>query len=96
MHLALYDFKRAKKCYSGLAQLVEHLTVNQVVVGSSPTTGVEVSLSRNAGAFLFLFLFNVWLLVRDWMYWRPLACLVYWMASLEAGIIIFLMTGVHY
>ena len=28
--------------YSGLAQLVEHLTVNQVVVGSSPTTGVFI------------------------------------------------------
>ena len=28
--------------YSGIAQLVEHLTVNQVVVGSSPTFAVAV------------------------------------------------------
>lgn len=29
------------KFYSGLAQLVEPLTVNQVVVGPSPTTGAS-------------------------------------------------------
>ena len=28
--------------YSGIAQLVEHLTVNQVVDGSSPPAGVVV------------------------------------------------------
>ncbi len=30
--------------YSGIAQLVEHLTVNQVVDGSSPPAGVIISM----------------------------------------------------
>ena len=32
--------------YSGIAQLVEHLTVNQGVDGSSPPTGVMESCPR--------------------------------------------------
>ncbi len=32
--------------YSGIAQLVEHLTVNQVVDGSSPPAGVHAGLAQ--------------------------------------------------
>ena len=36
--------------YSGIAQLVEHLTVNQVVDGSSPPAGVMLNyLAKYAG-----------------------------------------------
>ena len=42
--------------YSGLAQLVEHLTVNQVVVSSSLTTGV----------FFYLGELSEWLKEHDW------------------------------
>jgi hypothetical protein len=42
-------------CYSGIAQLVEHLTVNQVVVSSSLTAGVKVKrLMFFISRFLFL------------------------------------------
>jgi hypothetical protein len=40
--------------YSGLAQLVEHLTVNQVVVSSSLTTGAHETSCKGC---LFLILF---------------------------------------
>ncbi len=36
--------------YSGIAQLVEHLTVNQVVDGSSPPAGV--GLTRLTGGYM--------------------------------------------
>ena len=41
--------------YSGIAQLVEHLTVNQVVVSSSLTAGVidKKLLAIGLTAFLF-------------------------------------------
>ncbi len=46
--------------YSGIAQLVEHLTVNQVVVSSSLTAGVtdKWEVIADCGGFLFLFCFN--------------------------------------
>ncbi len=50
--IPLYYFSRAKNTYSGLAQLVEHLTVNQVVVSSSLTTGVlKRRVEQSGGAF---------------------------------------------
>ena len=37
---------RCRAYYSGIAQLVEHLTVNQGVDGSSPPTGVNGPLVK--------------------------------------------------
>ena len=37
---------------SSLAQSVEHLTVNQGVVGSSPTGGAKMECRHNVAAFL--------------------------------------------
>lgn len=48
--------------YSGIAQLVEHLTVNQVVVSSSLTAGVDKDVSCLASIF-FLRLLNIFLIV---------------------------------
>ncbi len=39
--------------YSSLAQSVEHLTVNQVVAGSSPAGGAKTKGERNALSFCF-------------------------------------------
>ena len=39
--------------YSSLAQSVEHLTVNQGVVGSSPTGGAKKKGTANGRALLF-------------------------------------------
>jgi hypothetical protein len=44
--------------YSGLAQLVEQLTVNQFVAGSSPASGVQAS-SANLFAELFFSLIKI-------------------------------------
>ena len=42
--------------YSGIAQLVEHLTVNQVVVSSSLTAGVDKKALITISAFFVLFI----------------------------------------
>ena len=44
--------------YSGIAQLVEHLTVNQVVVSSSLTAGVIIKESSTACWRLFSYTMN--------------------------------------
>ena len=44
--------------YSGIAQLVEHLTVNQVVVSSSLTAGVYVKSIDTYGNRYFFILHN--------------------------------------
>ena len=40
--------------YSELAQLAEHLTVNQVVAGSSPAFGAKTKRPSNDGLFVLL------------------------------------------
>ena len=44
--------------YSSLAQLAEHLTVNQVVAGSSPAGGAKKFRTRECAEFL-LFTFSL-------------------------------------
>ena len=41
--------------YSSLAQLAEHLTVNQVVAGSSPAGGAKTKKPDPVSGFLFCF-----------------------------------------
>ena len=48
--------------YSGIAQLVEHLTVNQVVDGSSPPAGVTEVLTK-----VSIFMYNQ----RFWLNYMP-------------------------
>lgn len=40
--------------HSGIAQLAEHLTVNQGVVGSSPTPGAKKTTRPTVGRFAFI------------------------------------------
>ena len=51
-------------CYSGIAQLVEHLTVNQVVVSSSLTAGA----TKAAGEFFISRFFIEWGILMDILY----------------------------
>ena len=46
--------KRLAVSYSSLAQSVEHLTVNQGVVGSSPTGGAKTESTASAVLFVLL------------------------------------------
>ena len=39
----MFGFEGLKTFYSSIAQSVEHSAVNRVVVGSSPTGGVETA-----------------------------------------------------
>ena len=57
--------------YSELAQLAEHLTVNQVVAGSSPAFGAKRTpkrcpflLASNAGLSFSYCLLNIWALSK--------------------------------
>ena len=46
------------RCHSGIAQSVEHLTVNQGVTGSSPVAGARIS-AVSADFFIKIFCGNL-------------------------------------
>ena len=46
-------FTKQHILYSSLAQLAEHLTVNQVVAGSSPAGGAKKKALAKASAFFY-------------------------------------------
>ena len=57
-NIACFPYNRSTQ-YSSLAQSVEHLTVNQVVAGSSPAGGAKEKADRFSGLlFLSLFLWR--------------------------------------
>ena len=47
-----FDPVHLHQIYSSIAQLVEHLTVNQVVPGSRPGRGAKLCISRIVALFL--------------------------------------------
>ena len=64
---------RGTSPYSSLAQSVEHLTVNQGVVGSSPTGGAKTKGYTSVCLFVFLPYFPMILLLSVgslWVYIR--------------------------
>ena len=50
--LLIYFLNFLSNIYSELAQLAEHLTVNQVVAGSSPAFGAKTERPSHDGLFV--------------------------------------------